>query len=79
MELVLKAIKNIVEVNNRQIVITLPEDFNFKQVEVIVLPYLKEENSFVKNNEMNWEDITGVAEFNSDCSINHDKYISDTL
>ena len=71
-------IKSIVPVNNHKIVIELPVDFNFTQVEVIVLPYIEAQNNQQINTTNNWEEIVGIAEFDSDSSTHHDKYISKT-
>lgn len=32
-----------------------------------------------KNKKIEWEDIIGIAEFEKDASINHDKYLERTI
>ena len=38
----MEAIREIVKVTNRQVIINLPDDFNADEVEVIILPSYKE-------------------------------------
>lgn len=38
----MEAIREIVKVKNRQVIINLPDDFNADEVEVIILPSTKE-------------------------------------
>ena len=57
----MNAIRNIVKVKNKKIIIDLPADFDTTEVEVIVLPYQNHEkkikfkeklSSFVKNSPL---------------------------
>ncbi len=73
----MKTIKNIVNVKDHKITVELPKDFNFEQVEVIILPCTKEKK--INSNKLDWDDIVGISEFEQDASINHDKYINKTL
>ena len=45
----MEAIRQFITVKNRQINITLPDDFNAEEVEVIILP---KQNEFVLTDEM---------------------------
>lgn len=41
------------------------------------IQFLKEKKSV--NKKIEWEDIVGIAEFENDASINHDKYLDKAI
>ena len=75
----MEIIKKVLNVDNHQIIIHLPDEFNNTRVEVIVVPYIEKPDRKQLNNLQEWEDIVGIAEFENDASLNHDMYISKAL
>jgi hypothetical protein len=46
------AIREFIKVKNHQVTITLPSDFNYEEVEVIVMPNTKQEADYRNNEEL---------------------------
>jgi|LakMenEpi03Aug12_release.lakeMendotaPanAssembly.Ray.scaffolds.fasta_scaffold716586_1 hypothetical protein len=46
------AIREFIKVKNHQVTINLPNDFNYEEVEVIVMPHNKQETNYWSNEEL---------------------------
>lgn len=63
----MQALKKILSVKNRKIILDLPEDFQSDRVEVIVLPYIKEDKEHLHEKVADWQkDFLSVSQWETD-------------
>ncbi len=60
----MNAIRNIIELKSKRINIDLPEDYNYKKVEIIILPYNDKEEK--TDNKIKAQDFFSFYNLNLD-------------
>ncbi len=74
----MNAIRNVLTVENNKVIIDLPNNFNSKKVEIIVLPY-SDQSVGDLNESVDIDSLVGGIEFKSDLSVHHDFYLGKSV
>ncbi|MFH0726489.1 MAG: hypothetical protein V2B19_09100 [Pseudomonadota bacterium] len=60
----MQALKKVISVKNRKIILDLPDDFQSDQVEIIVLPYIEEEREYLCESNADWQkDFLSISQW----------------